>query len=61
MRQTLNRHQSSSLSSSEVEVSMEQDTRRENGSDSNGMASREVRIEDSLGPEKNGGNDSPGL
>ena len=63
MAGTLERHPSPSLSSSEVDVSMENDARRENGSDSgsNGMVSREVRIEDGVAAKTSGEDDSPGL
>lgn len=57
MGETLDRHQSSSLSSSEVDVSIQLDARKENGSGTtatDAMASREVGIED-------GGDCSPGL
>lgn len=63
MRETLERHPSSSLSSSEVDVSIERDARRENGSGScsDAMVSREAGIEDDVTPKSNSGDGSPGL
>ncbi|KAG6606327.1 sterol 3-beta-glucosyltransferase UGT80A2-like isoform X1 [Cucurbita moschata] len=63
MAGTLERHPSPSLSSSEVDVSIENDARRENGSDSgsNGMVSREVRIEDGVAAKTSGEDDSPDI
>ncbi|KAG7011314.1 Sterol 3-beta-glucosyltransferase UGT80A2, partial [Cucurbita argyrosperma subsp. argyrosperma] len=62
MRETLERHPSSSLSSSEVDVSIERDVRRENGSGSgsDAMVSREAGIEDDVTPKSNSGDGSPG-
>ncbi|XP_022963847.1 sterol 3-beta-glucosyltransferase UGT80A2 isoform X1 [Cucurbita moschata] len=61
MRETLERHPSSSLSSSEVDVSIERDVRRENGSGSDAMVSREAGIEDDVTPKSNSGDGSPGI
>ncbi|KAG6571572.1 Sterol 3-beta-glucosyltransferase UGT80A2, partial [Cucurbita argyrosperma subsp. sororia] len=63
MRETLERHPSSSLSSSEVDVSIERDVRRENGSGSgsNAVVSREAGIEDDVTPKSNSGDGSPGI
>ncbi|XP_023553938.1 sterol 3-beta-glucosyltransferase UGT80A2-like isoform X1 [Cucurbita pepo subsp. pepo] len=63
MRETLERHPSSSLSSSEVDVSIERDARRENGSGSgsDAMVSREAGIEDDVTPKSNSGDGSPGI
>ncbi|XP_022967211.1 sterol 3-beta-glucosyltransferase UGT80A2 isoform X1 [Cucurbita maxima] len=63
MRETLERHPSSSLSASEVDVSIERDARRENGSGSgsDAMVSREAGIEDDVTPKSNSGDGSPGI